>query len=152
MKRFLLVLGLVFAVLIVLGVAGIAIALGKGMALNEGGKAYADEVAPKILADLRKETLLAYASDDFKNTVKTEEMDKIFAWLQKLGRFKEYKDSTGQVNMSLTTRAGKVITGRYGAQAEFDSGPAEVQVVVVKKGGAWFAQFFTINSMALVPG
>lgn len=150
MKRFLVVLGVVFAVLIVLGVAGIVIAAVKGTALNKEGKAYVDEVVPKILADLRKETLLAYASEEFKNTVKPEEMDKIFTWFQKLGRFTEHKVSPGQVNISVTPPAGKVITGRYVVQAQFDSGPAQVEITIVKKGDKWFVQFFKINSMALL--
>jgi len=149
MKKFLQVLGLVFAALIVLGVLSIAVIVVKGRGLDKESKAYVDEVAPKILADLRKETLLAYSSDELKNVVKAEEMDKIFTWLQKLGRFKEYKGSTGQANISFTTQAGKVITGQYVAQAEFDSGPAQVQIVTVKKGDKWFVQLFRINSMAL---
>jgi phosphoserine aminotransferase len=149
MKKFLQVLGLIFAVLIVLGIAGLVLTVVKGTALNKEAQAYVDEVAPKILADLRKETLLAYASEEFKSTVKTEELDKIFAWFQKLGPFQECQGATGQVNMSLKTGAGKVITGQYAAQAQFEAGPAQVQFTVVKKGDAWFVQYFKISSLAL---
>ena len=55
-------------------------------------------------------------------------------------------------DISLTTQAGKVITGHYVAEAEFDTGPAQVQIVAVKKGGKWFIQMFRINSMALAGG
>jgi hypothetical protein len=149
MKKFLQVLGLVFAALILVGVIGFAVFAFKARALDKESKAYVDEVAPKILADLRKETLFAYSSDELKNAAKAEEMDKIFAWFQRLGRFKEYKGSTGQATISFTTQAGKVMTGQYVAQAEFDSGPAQVQIVTVKKGDKWFVQLFKINSMAL---
>jgi hypothetical protein len=76
-------------------------------------------------------------------------MDKLFAWFKKLGQFKEYKSSKGEAKISLTMQAGKVITGQYVAQAEFDTGPAQVQIVTVKKGDKWFVQIFGINSAAL---
>jgi len=149
MKKFLQVLGLFFAALILVGVVGFVVIALKGSALDKESKAYVDEVAPKILADLRTETLLTYASDELKNAVKPEDMDRLFAWFRKLGRFKEYKGSKGEAKISLTTQAGKVITGQYVAQAEFDTGPAQVQIVTVKKGDKWFVQMFGINSAAL---
>jgi hypothetical protein len=149
MKKFLQVLGLVFAVLIVLGVVGIAVIVIKGTALDKESKAYVDEVAPKILADLRKETLFAYSSDELKNAAKPEEMDKLFAWLKRLGQFKEYKGSTGQACIGFLTQTGTVTTGQYVAQAEFESGPAQVQITIVKRDGKWFLRLFRITSMAL---
>ena len=152
MKKFFQVLGLIFAVVILVGVVGFVVIFLKGSSLDKESKAYVDEVTPKVLADLRKETLLIYASDELKSAVKPEEMDKLFTWFKKLGQFKEYKGSTGQANISLTTQAGKVITGQYLAQAEFDTGPAQVQIVTVKKGDKWFVQMFRVNSMALAGG
>jgi hypothetical protein len=52
--------------------------------------------------------------------------------------------------MSMTPQTGKVITARYVAQAQFDSGPARVEITVVKKGDQWFVQLFKISSMALL--
>jgi uncharacterized membrane protein required for colicin V production len=95
MKKFFQVLGLIFAGLILVGVIAFVVIAFKGSALDKESKAYVDEVTPKILADLRKETLLTYASDELKNAVKPEDMDKLFVWFKKLGQFKEYKGSKG---------------------------------------------------------
>ncbi|HLF86758.1 MAG TPA: hypothetical protein VI584_06735 [Nitrospiria bacterium] len=152
MKKLFQVLGLIFAGLILAGVIAFVVIALKGGALDKESKAYVDEVTPKILADLRKETLLTYSSDELKNAVKPEDMDKLFVWFNKLGQFKEYKGSKGQANISVTTQAGKVITGHYVAEAEFDTGPAQVQIMTVKKGEKWFIQMFRINSMALAGG
>ena len=149
MKKFLIVMGVTFAVIIVLGVIGIATIAVKGSALDKESKAYVDEVTPIILADLRKETLLKYASDDLKNVVKPEDLDKVFNWFKRLGAFQKYKGSTGQAHMSVTTQAGKVINGQYIAEADFDTGPAQIRIVTVKKGDEWFVQMFNINSIAL---
>jgi len=42
---------------------------------------------------LNKETLFQYADDQFKNSAKPEEYEKIFNWFAKLGKFKKYKES-----------------------------------------------------------
>src|SRR5437764_9083023 len=152
MKKLFQVLGVIFGGLILVGAIAFVVLAWKGSALDKESKAYVDEVTPKILADLRKETLLTYSSDELKNAVKPEDMDKLFVWFKKLGHFKEYKGSKGQANISVTTQAGKVITGHYVAEAEFDTGPAQVQIVTIKKGDRWFVQVFRINSVALAGG
>lgn len=149
MKKVFQVLGLVFAALIFFGVVTFVVIALKGNALDKESKAYVDEVAPKVLADLRKETLLSYSSDTLKNAVKPEEMDKLFVWFRKLGQFKKYKGSKGEAKISITTQAGKVVTGRYVAEAEFSTGPAQVEIVTVKEDDKWLIQMFRINSMAL---
>jgi hypothetical protein len=149
MKKFFIVMGVTFAVLIVLAVIGIATIAVKGSALDKESKAYVDQVTPIILADLRKETLLKYSSDDLKKIAKPEDLEKIFDWFKRLGTFQKYKGSTGQANISMTTQSGKVITGQYVAEADFDTGPAQIKIVTVKKGDQWFVQMFNINSMAL---
>ena len=105
--------------------------------------------SPIILANLNKETLFKYASDELKNSASPEDVDKIFTWFIKLGQFKEYKGSKGQTNISVTTEKGKQITGVYQAQAEFEKGPATINITAIKKGDKWQVLGFHINSMAL---
>jgi len=149
MKKILMILGGFFAILIVAGVIGISIVAVKGAGLDRESKAYVDEVTPKILADLNKETLFQYASDELKNSASSEELDRIFNWFSKLGQFKEYKGSSGQACISVTTERGKQITGSYQAQAEFENGPATINITIIKKGNNWQVIGFRINSMAL---
>jgi hypothetical protein len=99
MKKTLMILGVVFAVLIVAGVICFSLLTVKGKALDKESKAYVDEVAPIILSNLNKDTLFRYASDELRNSASSEEFDKIFNWFSKLGQFKEYKGSSGQANI-----------------------------------------------------
>ncbi|MBW1851029.1 MAG: hypothetical protein JRJ15_06285 [Deltaproteobacteria bacterium] len=62
MKKTFMILGGVFAVLIILAVIGIAVVAVKGTALDKESKAYVDRVVPVVCADLRFETLSQYAS------------------------------------------------------------------------------------------
>ena len=94
-----MILGVVFAVLIVAGVICFSLLTVKGKALDKESKAYVDEVAPIILSNLNKDTLFRYASDELRNSASSEEFDKIFNWFSKLGQFKEYKGSSGQANI-----------------------------------------------------
>ena len=150
MKKTLMILGGIFAILIIVAVIGFSIMAMKGKALDEESKAYVDKVTPIILSDLNKETLFKYASDELKNSASQIEFDKIFNFFTKLGRFKEYKGSMGQANISVTTEKGKQITGRYEAQAEFEKGPATIKITTLKKNDKWQIIGFHINSMALV--
>jgi hypothetical protein len=150
MKKILMVLGGIFVFLIIAGAIGIYILDVKGTALDKESKAYVDEVTPKILASLNKETLFQYASDELKKTASGEEFDKVFNWFTKLGQFKEYKGAKGQANMSATSERGKQITGYYEAQAEFEKGPATVKITIIKKGDNWQILGFRIESMALL--
>jgi hypothetical protein len=149
MRKILIVLGSIFAVIIVVGVIGFSILAVKGGALDEESKAYVDDVTPKILTSLNQETLFQFASDELKSSASQEEFDKIFNWFGKLGKFVEYKESKGQANISVTTQSGKQITARYEAQAEFEAGPAAIKVSIIKKGESWQVVGFNINSMAL---
>lgn len=149
MKKTLMILGGVFAVLIVAGVIGFSMLAVKGTHLDKESKVYVDEVIPKILSNLSKDTLFQYANNELKKSATQEEFDKIFAWLSKLGQFKEYKGSNGQANISVTTEKGKQITAFYEAKAEFESGPATIKIVTIKTGDNWKVMGFQINSMAL---
>lgn len=150
MKRFLIILGSVFAVLIVAGVIGFSVLAITGTTLDRESKAYVDEITPKILDDLSQNTLFLYSSDELKNSVSPEDFERIFDWFKKLGRFVEYKNSKGQCNISITAQNGKQITAYYEAQVEFENGPATVAVTTIKKADTWQLIGFKIISMALV--
>jgi hypothetical protein len=150
MKKTLMILGGIFAILIVAGVIGFSVLAVKGRALDEESKAYVDEVTPKILANLNKETLFQHASDELKNSAPPEEFDKVFNWFAKLGQFKEYKGSSGEATISVLTGRGKQIAGIYEAQAEFENGPATIKITVIKEGDNWQVLGFHISSMVLV--
>lgn len=145
-----MILGGIFVVLIIAGVIGFTVLATKGKALDEESKAYVDKITPIILANLNQETLFIYASEELKNSATQEEFDKMFNWFKKLGKFIEYKESSGQVKIFVTVENGKQITGVYVAQVEFEKGPATVQVNIEKNRERWEIIGFRINSKALI--
>ncbi|BCS96210.1 hypothetical protein DSLASN_18420 [Desulfoluna limicola] len=149
MKKLLMILGGIFVVLIVIGVVGFSVLAVKGTALDKESKDYVDEVTPIILAHLNKETLFQYAGDELINSASPEEYDKIFNWFSKLGKFEEYKGSIGEANIFVSPNTGKQISGKYVAKAEFESGPATINITAIKKGDKWQLFGFHINSIAL---
>ncbi len=151
MKKTLMILGGVFLVLVIIGAIGIGILAVKGSALDKESKAYVDRVTPIILADLNQKTLFKYADEELKKSVSAEDFKKIFKFFGRLGKFKKYEGSTGQANISVTTTSGKVITGRYAANAEFEKGPATVRITVIKRNTGWKILGFYINSKAFLP-
>ena len=68
--------------------------------MDDESRLYIDKVTPKILANLNKQTLFQYASDELKNAASPEEIDQIFNMYFNLGQFKEYK---GMIRFSFIT-------------------------------------------------
>jgi hypothetical protein len=117
MKKTLIILGGIFGGLIIIGIIGFALLAIKGTSLDKESKAYVDQVSPVILANLNKETLFQYSSEDLKNAASAEEFEKIFEWFGKLGQFKRYNESNGQATILFTTKSKGRITANYEAQA-----------------------------------
>lgn len=144
-----MILGGIFLVIVIVAVIGFAIIATKGSALDKESKAYVDEVVPMILTDLNQETLFKYASPELIDSASQEEFDKLFNWFNKLGDFKEYKESSGQAGMHYNQK-GETISAQYVAQVEFENGPAQVAVGIIKKDDRWQIFNFRINSKALI--
>lgn len=146
-----MIFGGIFLVLTVMAAIAFVVLAIKGSALDKESKAYIDEVVPEICSDLRMWTLSKYASPELLNSALPAEQEKIFNAFKKLGQFKEYKESRGDAKLFYTTQDGKAITAEYTAQVEFESGPAQVNVSLIKKGDQWKIRGFRINSPALIP-
>lgn len=144
-----MILGSVFAVLIIAGVIGFSVLAVKGNALDKESKIYVDEVIPLLLDNLSKDNLFKYASEELKDSASPEEFDKLFKFFVKLGKFVKYKESKGQANISVTTKNGEQINGYYEAQTDFENGPATIKITIIKKGSQWQIIGFHIDSMTL---
>lgn len=149
-KKILIVVGGIFALLFLVLIIILVIAAVKGTALDKESQAYVDEVVPIICADLKTETFLKYSSVELIKSESQEELEKIFELFGKLGKFKEYVGSSGQSNMNYTTGEGGTITGEYVAQTEFENGSAEVHIITVKIEEEWKIQKFEINSQVFL--
>jgi hypothetical protein len=150
-KKVLVIFGAVFIVLIVIGAIAAGVFAYFGGNLDRDSKKYADEVIPLIVANWDASELKRRCSPEFKATVKEEDVDKLFRVLQKLGKLKNYKGSRGQAYMAMTTQQGRLVTAQYVAQVDFESGPAELFLALIKHDGEWEITGFRVNSKTLMP-
>ena len=150
-KKFLIVLGSIFLVIILLIVGGIAFVAIRGSGLDRESKAYADAAIPPIVSTWSEKALLDRASPEFKQSVTIDQLDRLFRWLSSLGRLQNCAPAEGHALMSSTTQTGNRITADYDAKANFDKGEANIHLTLIKHGKAWQIMSFRVNSPALMP-
>jgi hypothetical protein len=146
MKKALMVFGGTFLVLMVLGVIGFTIVAIKGSALDKESKQYADSAIPAIISGWDINELQQRASPEFKAVMKDGDWEKLYAMFRRLGKLKAYNGCRGSSNMSLTSAQGKVVSAAYSGSADFETGPAEIRLSLIKHGGRWQILGFRINS------
>ena len=146
MKKVLIFLGAIFIIAIVIVVLGIIFVAIKGSKLDKESKQYVDAAIVSIISGWNKQELVERASPELMAVTNDDDLDKLFVLFQRLGKLKEYKGSEGQSNISVTTQHGKVISANYVAETEFDAGPAEIKVTLIKHGNNWQVLRFNVDS------
>lgn len=106
--------------------------------LNQTSRAFVDRVVPQVCRDLRWETLDRYACEELRAemTAHQAEIERLFAFLRKVGEFKEYKGATGEAQMHYYWANRVAFTAEYAADVEFATGPAQVRVRMIQRGGS----------------
>jgi hypothetical protein len=153
MKKTLQVLGAIFGILLIGIVIMIVRAATTGRVLDESSKAYIDEAVPAIISTWSKEELLKRAAPALIEADQKVpgQGEKMFAKLGgALGALKAYKGSTGESSTHYGSKAGKVITAQYFADATFEKGDARILVRLVQTDGQWQIVFFHVNSPVLL--
>jgi hypothetical protein len=150
MKKFFIVLGSIFAALIVLGSIGIAFVAISGTALDKESKTYADSAIPAIVTNWSEKELLDRASPEFKKATPPDQLDRLFRWVSGLGQLEKCEPAEGQALMSASTQTGKVISAEYMAKATFQKGEAIIKLGLIKHGDQWQVLSFHVDSPGLV--
>jgi hypothetical protein len=144
MKKAVTVLGYVFIVFIVLMIAGAAGLVALGKKYDKESKAFVDTAVQAIAADWDIEELQKRASSEFNDEVDYDSLEEDFTTLQQLGKLVEYEGSKGDSNITISL-AGYTITADYTAIADFETGSAEIQISLVKRGGRWQILDFSVS-------
>jgi hypothetical protein len=152
MNKFLKILGAVFLSLIVIVVIAAVILIPKSLWLNDDAVAYLEKNIPAIVehwdaAELEKRSASEILTDESKVG-----LPRMFKWLETLGNLKGLETPLGQIGTG--TLPGTPFNGTWGTytiKAEFESGPAEIKVVLKRVGESWEILGFTVNSPALLP-
>lgn len=151
MKKFFIVLGVIFTCLIVLGSVLFAIAAYRGSKLDAESKAYVDRAVPQIVASWDPKELLNRASPELLKVAPAEKVEVMFKMFsEKLGKYKEYKGSKGDSLVNITPQ-GKVVTAAYMTQATFEEGDATIRIRAIKHGARWQILEFYVDSKVFMP-
>lgn len=137
MKKALMVLGGVFVILAIVAVPGIAILAVKAGALNKESRQYADTAIRAIISQWDILEIQIRASPEFNAVVSEEDLQKLVKMFRRLGKLKTYNGVTGKAYVSVTSQQGKVISTLYVATFDFDTGPAEIRLSLIKHGNRW---------------
>jgi hypothetical protein len=146
MKKVLMIFGAIFVILVVIAVLGVAIVAVRGNALDKESKQYADTTIRAIISQWDIREIQSRASPEFKAAVKDDDLEKLVKMFRRLGKLNTYNGAKGQANMSVTTQDGKVISALYVGTADFDTGPAEIKLSLIKHGSHWQLLGLIINS------
>lgn len=149
MKKTLRVLGAIFLVLIVAGIVTGAILAKEGASLDAESHNYVDSSVTAIVSNWDQNELLTRASSGFLVNMPPSDVDRLFAKLRTLGRLKTYNGSQGQARISFN-QTGKTIVANYVASAEFDTGPAQISLTLIKNFGGWKIHWFYVSSKAFL--
>lgn len=152
MKKFLMFLGVIFLGLIVFAVIGGSVLHSVGSRLDEESKLYVDEAIPAVVGMWDSQELLDRASPEFLGATAQKDVEHLFEiFAKRLGPLKEYRGPQGESNMFVDAAKGKIITAAYSAEAEFEKGPATIQMRIILRNDEWKILNFRVNSAALVP-
>ena len=145
-RKALMILGGLFAALIVLFIAGFGVMAYMGRGLDDSSKRYAIEAARAITTQWDQQALQSRLSPEFQALVKPGDLENWFAVYRKLGALKQTGDVQGQANISMTTAKGKMITAQYRFRGEFENGPAEILITLIQHDGQWQIYGFRVNA------
>jgi hypothetical protein len=149
MKKFGIVLGLVFCAIVVLGAIGIKFVAGRGNELDKESKAYADAAIPAIIDGWNEKELLDRGSPEFKRAATQKLLDQTFYHFRRLGRLKKCEPAQRQAGISATAPTGKTVAAHYTAKATFENGQATITLGLIKHADQWQILRFVVNSPAL---
>jgi len=136
-KKFFVILGAVFLVLLVLGAIGIGYVAFRGNSLDKESKGYVDAAISAIVPSWSKKELLDRASPEFKRDVPETQIDDLLRRFTVLGRFMTFDSATGQAVIYASPQTGKVVTADYQSNAYFEKGNAMIKVKLIQHDDRW---------------
>ncbi len=155
MKKLLIVLGGIFAALLLtLGIAA-AILVPRGLRLNAAAVAFLDQVVPAIADDWDYRILKKHATAELTEANSDDDLERQCArWQRQLGALVSHQPAQGMINTSATAvnwSGNSRTTGRFQLNAVFENGPAIVQVDLLRSDDQWRISGLEINQPPAAP-
>jgi hypothetical protein len=141
MKKLLYVLGAA-AVVIAVGVAGVATLASNRAKFDQESKEFVDGAVPAIVANWDQRQLLDRATPELRSSVTPAGLEFLFQGLSRLGSLVNYEGATGGAHMSYHSGAGAQVTASYVARAKFENGSAVFRIALVRRDEHWMINGF----------
>jgi hypothetical protein len=152
MKKLLMILGVIFAALILLLGVSAAIFIPRTLKLDKEATEYIKGNVPKITDGWNSKNLIDRATPELLSEVKSqEEWDRLFAAFQQLGSLRHLDQPKGSVFSGAFTKQGSYTIGNYTVQADFEKGSADISIQLLRVGTEWKINGFHINSDVFFP-
>src|SRR5580704_4212682 len=146
MKKILMIFGGLCAVILLLVIILIAVLAYTGRGLDQESKAYADAAVVAIASHWNENDFVQRASPQLMDKIKDAAgLHKLMASLRSLGPLRNYEGSKGESHIALIFPSGETVTAFYVAKVEFDSGPADIKLSLIKLDGVWKILGFYVN-------
>ncbi len=152
MKKLLTILGGIFAVIIVILVTVAVIFIPRALKLDREATAYIQDIVPKIVTGWNSQALIDRATPELLSATNSgEDIGRLFVMFQQLGFLRHLDTPKGQVVSSAFSGTGTVTLGNYTARADFEKGPATIQIQLRRVNDTWKINGFRINSDVFLP-
>ena len=146
LKTALAVLGGLF-VLLVIAIGSCAVPLlTQGPKLGEESHAYAERVLSEVVTTWDQEALEGELSPEFREVTSDAELTKLFALFRRLGDLESLGEPEGDLNVSKSVGQETLIRAVWVFEAEFENGPAEITLFLIKHGSTWQVAGFYVDS------
>jgi hypothetical protein len=151
MKKLLVVLGAIFATIIVIvAILGI-IMIPHWLRLNKDAKVYLTDNLPIIVDHWNPQNLFDRATPQLMANAKPEEVNKLYVTCRQLGSLKHLDTpELGNIGSQAFTKDGTYTYGNYTIYADFQNGSASVSIQLLRVGTGWKINQFHINPMVFL--
>jgi hypothetical protein len=152
MKRFFIVIGVVFFLMLLVVGSFIGYMAATGPGLDASSKEYVDRALPAIVREWSADSLLARASPQLLQGSSEAQLRGFFSKLsEKLGSMTGYPGSQGDSNTFFSLSKGRIVSARYHAHIRFQRGEADINLMLFQdKAGKWSIAGFQVLSPALM--
>lgn len=147
MKKFFMILGGIFGVILVIAGIAAAILIPAALRLDKDATAYIKDAVPKIVTNWNIQEMVNRASPQLNSTVASHGgYDRLFEMFHRLGAFKQLGAPKGSVGASAFTGQGAATLGNYTVPAEFEKGQATIQIQLRRFNDTWQINGFYVQS------
>ncbi len=139
MKNLWTAVGIAAGTFCLLGILLFGLAYNARNKIGQDARAYVKQSAPIFLASDNGAEFLKVAAPQLKANTPQADADKMFALIhKKLGKFQGLqKVILGESTISKSPAGAEQFIVQFHLQADYDQGPAEFDVAVVREGDAW---------------